>query len=132
MKHTLGKEERLKSRKLIGRLYTEGTSVKCFPLRMVYLQTEHTSNFPCQVAVSVAKRNFKLAVHRNRIKRLLRETYRKQKEIVYNASDEPYIFMITFIDKNVPEYIDLEVKMETILKRFVNEINKTKNEKISN
>ena len=73
MKFTLGKEERLKSRKLIGRLYTEGETIKKFPLRMVYLQTEHTSNYPAQVGVSVPKRLFKKAVDRNRIKRLLRE-----------------------------------------------------------
>tara|TARA_B100000795_G_scaffold269897_1_gene261000 strand:- start:9147 stop:9386 length:240 start_codon:yes stop_codon:yes gene_type:complete len=79
MKQTLGKKERLKSKKLIGRLYTEGSSVKAFPLRMVYLQTEHTSDFPAQVGVSVAKRTFKKAPDRNRLKRLMRETYRLQK-----------------------------------------------------
>ena len=62
MRYTLGKEERLKSRKIIGRLYGEGKSIKVFPLRMVYLQTTHTSGFPCQVGVSVPKRNFKRAV----------------------------------------------------------------------
>ena len=76
MKFTLGKQERLKSRKLIEKLYKNGESVKAFPLRMVYLQTAHTSKFPAQVGVSVAKRNFKKAPDRNRLKRLMRETYR--------------------------------------------------------
>ena len=122
MKHTLGKEERLKSKKLIDKLYQEGKVVKSFPLRMVYLQTAHTSNFPCQVGVSVSKRNFKLAVHRNRIKRLLRETYRKQKNSVYIAVDVPYIFMITFIDKKICDYHEMELHMEKLLKRFIDTV----------
>jgi ribonuclease P protein component len=126
MKYTLGKEERLKSRKLIEKLYQEGNSVKAFPLRMIFLQTQHTSNYPAQVGVSVPKRNFKLAVDRNRIKRLLRETYRLQKHIVYDSIDQPYIFMISYIGKEEWKYEELFSKMEKLLTLFVNE---TKNKK---
>jgi len=128
MKNTLGKEERLKSRKLIGRLYEEGKSITSFPLRMVYLQTQHPSDFPAQVAVSVSKKFFKLAVDRNKVKRLLRETYRKQKSIVYTTVDAPYIFMITFIDKKVWKYADLELQMKKLLTLFINQIKTTKND----
>ncbi|CAA0155765.1 ribonuclease P protein component [Tenacibaculum maritimum] len=129
MKFTLGKEERLKSKKLIGRLYSEGKSVKIFPLRMVYLQANHTSNFPAQIGVSVPKRNFKKAVHRNRIKRLLRETYRKQKYTVYNSLNEPYVFMISYLAKDEWAYSDIERKMDKLLNSFVSEINMKKHEK---
>lgn len=122
MKFTLGKEERLKSRKLIGKLYTEGTSIKAFPLRMVYVQTEHTSNFPAQVGVSVPKRNFKRAVDRNRIKRLLRESYRLQKDIVYSNINKPYVFMISYLAKDEWEYADIEKKMKKLLTLFVENI----------
>ncbi|WP_024741889.1 ribonuclease P protein component [Tenacibaculum maritimum] len=129
MKFTLGKEERLKSKKLIGRLYSEGKSVKVFPLRMVYLQANHTSNFPAQIGVSVPKRIFKKAVHRNRIKRLLRETYRKQKYTVYNSLNEPYVFMISYLAKDEWAYSDIERKMDKLLNSFVSEINMKKHEK---
>lgn len=122
MKNTLGKQERLKSKKLIEKLYSEGNSVKTFPLRLIYVQTEHTSDFPCQVGVSVAKRNFKLAVHRNRLKRLLRETYRLQKEIVYNNLDKPYVFMISYIGRDEIKYEELYLKMEKLLTLFVNKV----------
>ena len=121
MKFTLGKQERLKSKKLIGKLYEEGKAIKVFPLRMVYIQTEHTSKFPVQVGVSVPKRNFKNAVDRNRIKRLLRETYRKEKHIVYDAVNKPYIFMISYLAKDEWKYADLEHKMKQLLTRFINE-----------
>lgn len=124
MKFTLGQQERLKSKKLIGKLYEEGKSIKAFPLRMVYIQTEHSSKFPVQVGVSVPKRNFKSAVDRNRIKRLLRETYRKEKYTVYNAVNKPHVFMISYIAKDAWSYADLEVKMKKLLTLFVTEINK--------
>ncbi|TMM29892.1 ribonuclease P protein component [Polaribacter aestuariivivens] len=124
MKHTLGKKERLKSRKLIEKLYAEGKSVKAYPLRMMYIQTEHTSDFPAQVGVSVPKRNFKLAVDRNRIKRLMRESYRLQKSIVYNNLDAPYVFMISYLGKEEMKYEEIYSKMEKLLTLFTY---KTKN-----
>ena len=124
MKYTLGKQERLKSKKLIEKLYEEGSSVKAFPLRMMYLQTTHTSDFPCQVGVSVTKRNFKRAVDRNRIKRLMRESYRLQKEIVYNNLEKPYVFMISYLAKEEWKYEDLYPKMEKLLNLFVEETKK--------
>lgn len=123
MKQTLGKQERLKSKILLGKLYKEGNSVKKFPLRMVFLQAEHTSNYPAQVGVSVPKRNFKKAVSRNKLKRLLREAYRKQKHIVYNAIEEPYVFMISYIGKEELAYFELETKMEQLLHAFIEKIN---------
>ena len=127
MKFTLGEQERLKSKKLIGKLYEEGKAIKVFPLRMVYIQTEHTSKFPAQVGVSVPKRNFKSAVDRNRIKRLLRETYRKEKYTVYDAVNKPYVFMISYIARDEWKYADLEHKMKKLLTLFVTET--TKDEK---
>lgn len=131
MKYTLGKQERLKRRKLIEKLYAEGKSLKSFPLRMMYLQTPHTSDYPCQVGVSVPKRNFKLAVSRNRIKRLLRESYRLQKEIVYNNLEEPYIFMISYIGKEEPAYDEVYLKMQKLLNLFVEKTKNIKNEEIT-
>jgi len=122
MRNTLGKQERLKSKKLIEKLYSEGDSVKIFPLRMMYVQTVHTSEFPCQVGVSVAKRNYKLAVDRNRLKRLMRETYRLQKQIVYNNLDKPYVFMISYIGREEIKYEDLYLKMEKLLTLFIDKV----------
>ena len=122
MKNTLGKEERLKSKKLIEKLYEEGSSVKSFPLRLVYVQTEHTSDFPVQAAFSVPKRMFKKAVERNRIKRLLREAYRLDKHIVYETVTDSFIFMITFIGKEEPTFIDTKRSMNKLLHLFVKEV----------
>ena len=132
MRFTFGKQEKLKSRKLIGKLFEEGKSVKKFPVRLVYLQTEHTSDFPIQVGFSVPKRNFKKAVDRNRIKRLLREAYRLQKGELYNELEKPYIFMFTFIGKKEPTYVEAEQKIQQILALFKKAENNPSDEKSSN
>ena len=72
------KNEKLKSQKAIEQLFAEGKSVSAYPLRMVYLDNQSQ----LKVGVSVSKRNFKLAVHRNRVKRLLREGYRLNKNLL--------------------------------------------------
>lgn len=121
MKQTLGKEERLKSRKLIGKLFEEGDSLKKFPIRLVYLQAEHTSRYPVQTSFSVPKRNFKKAVDRNRIKRLLREAYRLEKEVIYEGVEMPYIFMITFMGKKEPTFLEVQQKIREVLTLFIQE-----------
>ena len=102
MRLTFGKQEKLKSRKLIERLFEEGKSVKKYPIRLVYLQTDHTSDLPAQVGFSVPKRHFKRAVDRNRIKRLLREAYRIQKKELYGQLHQPFIFMFNFLGRKNP------------------------------
>ena len=79
---TLSKEERLCSRTLIDRLFNGGgsRSMTAFPLRMVYLKVDREPHAPqVQMMVSVPKRCFKRAVKRNRVKRQVREAFRKQK-----------------------------------------------------
>lgn len=122
MKFTLGKAERLKSRKLIGKLFEEGSSLKAYPFKLVYLKTTHTSEFSVQAAFSVPKRRFKKAVDRNRIKRLLKEAYRLEKHIVYEGVDDSFIFMITFIGKEEPAFIDVKKNIHKLLNLFVEEI----------
>ena len=119
MRFTFGKPEKLKSRKLIGKLFEDGKSVKKFPVRLVYLQTEHTSDFPIQAGFSVPKRNFKKAVDRNRIKRLLREAYRHEKGGLYEQLEKPYIFMFTFMGKKEPTYLEVQQKIQQVLALFI-------------
>ncbi len=118
MKFTFEKAEKLKSRKQIEQLFEEGLSLKEFPLRMRYLKVENSGS-AFKVGFSVPKRNFKLAVHRNRIKRLLREAYRKNKHLLLNNVKEQYVIMFIYTDKTEWKTADLEKKMVTILDKFI-------------
>ena len=119
MKFSLGKPEKLKSKKLIQQLFEEGKSIKVFPLKLLYLQTDHTSDFPAQVAFTVPKRNFKKAVKRNHLKRLMREVYRKEKPLLYESLNKPHVFMFIFMGNNEVDYKLLEDKMKFLLSKFI-------------
>jgi len=122
MSYTLGKDEKLKSKIFIERLFAEGKRVKSFPLQLIYLPVNHFSKFPIEVGFSVPKRNIKLAVNRNRIKRLIREVYRKSKYLFAENLDETYVFMFIYMAKDEIKYADLELTMEKLRFKFANKI----------
>lgn len=76
----LGRNEMLKSKKLIDNLFASGRKFSQFPCRIVFqLQSQDLETPVVRIGVSASKKHFKRAVDRNRIKRLLREAYRLQK-----------------------------------------------------
>jgi ribonuclease P protein component len=64
---------------------------------MIYLEIEHNYPYKIQAGVTVSKRNFKKAVDRNRIKRLLREVYRKNKFVIYESENTKNIYLCLYI-----------------------------------
>ena len=124
MQQTFKKQEKLKKSKLISQLFAEGKNVIEFPIKLVYLPVEHEAPFKIQAGVSVPKRNFKRAVDRNRIKRLLREAYRKNKHHIYAAEHtKKHIFMFIYLGKKEIEYKLMKEKMILILQKFLQKNN---------
>ncbi len=122
MRFTLEKADKLKRRKLIKQLFSEGDRVKSYPFHIVYLPVDDEEIINLQVGFSVPKRNIKLAVNRNRIKRLMREVYRKNKIIFSENLNEKYIFMIVYTARNEMEYADLESAMKKVAVKFRSKI----------
>ena len=81
--YTLCKAERLNSKILIGKMFEGGVSksFSIFPIRVVYMPVEQ-GEAPASILISVSKRRFKRAVKRNRVKRQIREAYRKNKYLL--------------------------------------------------
>ncbi|WP_435135646.1 ribonuclease P protein component [Formosa sp. A9] len=123
MKQTYGKAEKLKSKILIEQLFTEGQSVSSYPLRLVFIKTSFNEPVTIKTGVSVSKRHFKLAVHRNKIKRLLREAYRLNKNAHFNNLSTQYAFMILYFGKDIPTYKFVERKMNRLFEKFTEHIN---------
>jgi len=120
MRSTFKKEEKLKKKKLIGQLFAQGRSLSAYPLKLIYLQTDHDSPYKIQAGVSVSKRNFKKAVDRNRIKRILREVYRKNKYLIYESEHtKKHIFMFIYVGKKEESYAVLEEKMKQLINMFL-------------
>ncbi len=118
MKETFNITERLKSKKEIELLFSEGKSISKYPIRLVYTKTKRNEDVAIKAGVSVSKRYFKKAVDRNRIKRLMRESYRKNKYIVPNTTHQ-FTFMFLYSGKEMPEYAVIEAKIKGILQKFV-------------
>ena len=120
MRNTFRKEEKLKKKNLITELFASGKSASVFPLKMVYLENDHESPFKVKAGVSVSKRNFKSAVDRNRIKRLMRESYRKNKHLIYNDDDtKKHILMFIYQAKREVSYEQMEEKMNELIQKFL-------------
>ena len=119
MSFSYPQKEKLKSQKLIEQLFSEGKSISVYPLRMVYLKTEfQEESVQFKTGVSVSKRNFKNAVDRNRIKRLLREAYRLNKSAYFNNILSSYALMILYIGKDGTDFDSVDRKMKKLLDAF--------------
>jgi len=120
MRNTFSSEEKLKKKNLITELFASGKSASVFPLKMIYLQNDHDSPYKVQAGVSVSKRNFKSAVDKYRIKRLMRESYRKNKYLIYNNEDtKKHILMFIYQAKNEVSYELMEEKMTQLIEKFL-------------
>ena len=118
MKLSFSNKQKLKSQKLIDEIFEEGKSVTVFPLKMVYLYTGNSN----QVGVSVSKRIFKRAVDRNRIKRLMREAYRHNKNMLIDNNVSGYAFMILYLSKDLPDYKLVNSKTQALLTKFLDSL----------
>jgi ribonuclease P protein component len=123
---TLGRKERLKSRKLIEQLFSEGRSFPLTPFRVYFLiyktRNIQSSIFKLQFGAGVSTKNFKKAVDRNRIKRVTREAFRLQKTPLHEKLKEKNLEMNLFFiytAKELPEFNIVKEKVELILNKLI-------------
>ena len=115
------KAERISHQREIDRLFGEGRSFVAYPIRVIYLETKPLSGAKTAVLISVPKKRFKRAVHRNRIKRLIRETYRLNKNQLPEVPGEsPAGRLIGFIylGNELPGFATVEAAMQKAFKKI--------------
>jgi ribonuclease P protein component len=125
MNFTYPKNERLKSKTTIGLLFSEGKSVSKYPLRLVYRIGEANQEEKIKIGVSVSKKYFKKAVDRNYFKRVLRETYRLNKHLLWDNLEESYSFMFFYQSKDRLTYQEINTKTIQLFEKFLQQVNKT-------
>jgi len=119
------KKEKLKSKRQLDQLFQHGRSFAIFPVKIFYGLAEEQDNV-IKTGVGVSSRHFKRAVHRNRIKRLLREAYRTEKQPLHaylNNNKKQLVLFLLFIDKELPQYALLKEKMKLCIQRLIHVLN---------
>lgn len=95
---------------------------KYFPFRILWLESDLPGNFPVQVLLSVPKKKFKSAVQRNRIKRRMREAYRKNKHLLYQhliKTDKKLALAFIYTSPAESDYSEIEQKIVLSLQYLV-------------
>ena len=123
-KHNFGKSNRLKSQQKIDQLFVDSNSFTDFPLK-VFWRSAETIESSIQIAFGVSKKKLSKAVHRNHIKRLLRESYRKQYkslELIVSEKGKQLHIMLIFLDTQLWSFQELNNKISVTLERLKKEL----------
>jgi ribonuclease P protein component len=121
-RETFEKSERLCSTKIITGLFEDGFIFHNQLFKVVWSISPAQIPHPAQIAFSVTKRGFRLAVTRNLIKRRIREAYRKNKYLLYEfliSQNKQIVLIVIMKGTAVPDYIDIEKSIKDILNRLI-------------
>ncbi len=108
-------------KKLMDRLFKSGKTFFVFPFKVFYILLEEPAPYPAKVLISVPRRNFKKATDRNRIKRLVREAYRRNKAILWpenRSHNKTWVIGLIYTPKVHMDYREIERKIILILQQL--------------
>ena len=121
MKQTFKKEERLTNKKVFDRLFNSGQSISVPPFRLLWAENPNLT----QLGIAVPKKSFAKAVQRNKLKRRIREAYRKNKHLLYAFLKKKNLhiaLMVIYTDKQELSYKEIEQKMVLSLQKLIGKI----------
>lgn len=127
MNERFGKDYKLCSQKQIELIFQEKKTIKAFPFVVHYSLLQEKQKVPFQLVFSAPKRLFKKAHDRNRIKRLMRESFRKNKLILETFLKENDFQLALFVIYTSKEELELEIfnkKTVQLYKQLIDELSK--------
>ena len=122
------KEERLSSKKTIDFLFKKGHSLTEYPFRLIWVETDLSTKSSVQICISVPKKQIKLAVNRNLIKRRTKEAYRLNKSTIcdfFAKKNTQLAIMLIYQSNKILDYNDIKNKIIVILPRLIKEYEKS-------
>lgn len=123
---TFPKKEHLCGEIRVNHLFTNGKAFIVYPLRVVYLVGENKEAIPVKALVSVPKKRFKRAVKRNRLKRLMRESYRLNKFPLIEKCIEKNIniqIAFNYVSDDEMDFNMIQSKMIVALQKIAENLN---------
>ena len=126
-KYSLNSTERIKHRKIIEEIFSTGNAIYKDFIRINYIETNFDDDTIAKVAFSVPKKKFKRAYKRNRLKRIMREVYRKNKPEFYDIlsnKNTKIALLFVYLDNEIKEYDIIEKSMKLALDKLVKKISK--------
>ena len=121
-RNTFKKSERLCSRILMDRLFQgDSHSISAYPLRAVFLPVATDEQKGVSVLISVPKKRFHDAVDRNRVKRQLREAYRKHKHTLVEqmaTREQGLLIAFIYVSAQIEPTAYIEKRMTRLLEKI--------------
>lgn len=120
--NSYSEREKLKSEKLLDAIFAGKKTFAQFPVRVFWDFPVEKLDFALKAGVGCSKKNFKRAVHRNRIKRLLREAWRLHKQPLLDFLQENNLQMTVFLhfsDSKLPQWADVEAKTVILIEKLI-------------
>ncbi|WP_314918651.1 ribonuclease P protein component [Capnocytophaga gingivalis] len=114
-RNTFPKAERLCNYHRVNKLFREAKVLKKYPLKLLYTPIEGSTQ-PTQLLISVPKRLMKKAVDRNRMKRLIRESYRHEKVLL--STERTYSLALLYMSKEELSYREIYALVGELLKEL--------------
>ena len=128
-KFTYQKKDKLKSRKQMQFLFSKGTAITMHPIRLLYtIEKGEAGIFPnglLQAGVGAPSRQFRKAVQRNKVKRLLREGYRLEKPDFMNAislTNSRLNLFFLYVDANVQSQQQIQATIKLLLQKLADKL----------
>lgn len=111
------KKEKLKSRKAIDALFNRKQRFSQAPIQVWYAFNDNTAQDPpVKAGFGCSKKQFKKAVHRNRVKRLMREAYRLQKQHFTGITEQQNKTANVFFIYTAPALPNYQLVYDTVSK----------------
>lgn len=126
MQQTFTKSERLCSKKILGELFTKGSTAVgtfyLFPFRLLYLNKPEAAGMMPAIVITVPKRQFKRAVDRNLIRRRVREAYRLNKHLLTPPAGRtrplPTHLALLYTAKQIISFEEIEKGMKLAIQKL--------------
>jgi len=123
--YTLSKLERLSGKKKVEFLFEKGDQFNSGSFTVVWIHKENPTVFPAQLLISIPKKTIAKASQRNKLKRLVKEAYRNQKNQIYErlANQKKQIqFAIIYQNSVLLAYKEIETEINLVLNRLANKL----------